>query len=65
MRLWPFGRRREPERLDPTGPATIYSHGGGATAGRPVWDEPARPGDRVRDWYWDGAGWRHKWSGPR
>ena len=24
MRLWPFGRRREQERLDQTGPATSY-----------------------------------------
>ena len=40
MRLWPFGRRRDEERLDQTGPATMYSHGGGATAGRPIWDEP-------------------------
>ena len=41
MRLWPFGRRRrQQERLDQTGPATAYGHRGGATAGRPVWDEP-------------------------
>ena len=40
MRLWPFGRRRQREQLDQTGPATGYGHCGGATTGRPIRDQP-------------------------